>query len=122
MRVFVIQAEAGNGFMRPAKEGESLSDFVAETITDKESLNDLTYGQLEPDEDDPDYVPDPMDPQPSDEPEGAQEAFYDDNYCICWYAMEVPDDTRYIVSGAPTINLDGYVGISGEGYVEMEES
>ena len=133
MQVFIVQNEVESGWMRPALSGETLDEFIKETVGDREAWDSLTYGRGWADSeafdgrDTLDGLTAVYDPQPIEEGdmESANikylEGKNDDDLIIMWHRAEVPDDTKFIWYGEAHVDLDGWCGMGGNGYIEMVE-
>jgi hypothetical protein len=131
MRVFIFMNEVGAGEMRRAKEGETLDQYVDETLLDEVLMESMTYGRLIPDDE---YEPEPVRPYSisvdeldwefhgeSGTPPRFISGFADDEYILSWFEAEVPDWTRFEYNGGCHRDLNGYCGMGGAGYVELME-
>lgn len=131
IEVFIIQDEVEGGWMRPVKPGETLNDFIKETVQNREGWDSITHarGWEEADEEIEDdltkltavYNPVPYD----DEWESTNiehiESMSDEDLIILWSRARVPDDTKFIWYGDAHPDLDGWCGMGGNGYIEMIE-
>lgn len=131
MRVFMFMEETGGGVMRRAKEGETLEDYLNETLLNEGLIESMTHGRTIPDDD---YEPEPISPRPMDEEDlepyaAADDAilpeyiagYSEDEYILMWFEAEVPDWTRYVYNGGCRRDLGGYCGMGGAGYIELED-
>lgn len=151
MRVFYIDEETGSGRGRRAKEGETLKDFVLDTFKDEDLIRAMANRWPdEEDEEDPwhEFRPETwFELKPgsiADHIDGWEQSMLDNpsirtpkvlnviedtrlddddwpSSTVMWVEAEVPDDTRYIWYGGCTPTLEGWCGMGGSGFIEIEE-